>query len=349
VPNDKFLWHSNGSKDTAKLLAKELGLTEKQCGTTPPAGFSGTIVCWGAAPGEKFKWEDRKIRAIFNDPRTVRKYSDRRALLQKLQSAKISAALCYEIAKGNSKYGDVCAGLKTPEGAGFLTAKAAGINPKAVFNQETLNAALEAGHTHAFEAIFNSEARVRAFVVNGKIISAVIKGGGLDQDVFVSRASMDVAMSEKGITEEQATAVLTALLKGNIVSPAKDYWKPHVIVSGPKRQTVIAAAQALNFDFCAVDLEASDESHKVLNVITAPGMTDVPTVVPPLVNTISIWVENNSRTAKDLLLTLVNDASDEEADSLLEELCKFKAEFSGGSEDPATDKQSAGGADSTSA
>jgi len=64
--SDVFVWHGKDSKESAELLATELGGT---AGTVPPKGFKGHLVCLSPGVSEKFKWEDREFAVVLNDPR----------------------------------------------------------------------------------------------------------------------------------------------------------------------------------------------------------------------------------------------------------------------------------------
>lgn len=79
-----FIWHGNNTKESAEALAKEL---KCDFGTLPPKGYDGEVFCLGAAPSDKFKWEERKFSRVINDPRKVRKFADKAKLSEKINLA----------------------------------------------------------------------------------------------------------------------------------------------------------------------------------------------------------------------------------------------------------------------
>ena len=321
-----FVWYSKGSKESGALLAEEL---ELEHGTVPPKDFSGTLICWGAKPADKFKWENRTIQAIFNDPRIVREYIDRKDIFDKLAEEGINVISCLSITD-EAQYVNICNLMGATIEEGFVVAKPSGVGARAVTSQSELEEAVADGCTRAFEAKFIRSERIRLFVVNGSVAGAATRSAAGASDAFFTRASEEVASKLEGVMghADMVEKALRAAVGNDIVSVAKSYWSPFGAVTMAQRTAGINAAKALGFEFCAVDIVVTDGGVQVINVVTTPNLYEVPSVKAAIVNGIDSWNKNNSRTAKEILQDLVNDATDDEADSLLEKLRELKCELS---------------------
>lgn len=74
-----FIWHNKNTAESAEELAEKLGASH---GVTVPKKFSGELFCLGAPHSAKFKWEDRDITKVYNDPRKIQKFKGREKLAE---------------------------------------------------------------------------------------------------------------------------------------------------------------------------------------------------------------------------------------------------------------------------
>lgn len=319
--SDKYLWYSKGSQETGALLADKLGF--ETAGTIPSKNFSGVAVCFGAAYTDKFRWEDRNFQAIFNDPRVVRQYTDRKNLFDKLGEAGLNTISCVPLT-AEAQYTNICNVLAATETEGFVACKPSGAKARVVQTQADLQTAIDDGCNRALDRRFSAQTRLRVFVVAGNVVGALSKQP-TNTPTYAARAAIQLHESDNSVSETTIQQVLTAAISKGLVSPTKNFWAPHSLTSTALRTAAIAVAEALGLDFCAVDFYSGDDgAHDVLNVVTTPNLREVPSVQGPIVNAISAWVTENSMTAKEILLSLINEANDEEASSLLAELRETK-------------------------
>jgi len=314
-----FVWYSRSSQESGTLLAEELGFEH---GLVPPQGFCGALVCYGAKPTDKFKWENRTIQAILNDPRKVQTYRDRKALFDKLAESGINVIGCSALTE-ESQYLNLCNLMGVNPERGFITARASGIRTRVVTNQAELQDAIADGNTRALEPQFVQSNRIRIYVANGVAVGATCMTELVANDAFFIRAAEETAPD--GVSKEHTEEIVRKLVDTGVMAPIKAYWNPYGAVTPGMRTLAIAAAQALGLDFCAVD--ATPDGLQILNVVTTPNLREVPSIHQALVNEIGTWSTENTRTAKDILQDLVNDASDDEAVTLLEKLRELKGEL----------------------
>lgn len=317
-----YLWYSRSSQESASIIAKELDIP---CGSLPPTDFSGTLICWGAKPSDKFKWGSRTLRAIFNDPRNVRTYLDRKVLFDKLAEAGINVASCITLDE-DSQYLNLCNLLGVTAEDGFITGRPTGRSARVVTNQAELHAAVVDGNVRAFDPKFVQANRIRLYVVNGSVVGATTRATAAANDTFFTRAIEEVTAAA-GVGVGNAEMALRKAVELGIVKPIKGYWSAFGAVTPVMRTTAILAAQTLGMEFCAVDISSDGVDMQVLNVVTTPNLREVPSVHAALVTAIGAWNTDNSRTTKEVLQDLVNDATDEEAVALLEKLREFKGEL----------------------
>jgi hypothetical protein len=71
-----FVWYSATTKESGEAIASALNCEH---GELPPKDSDiHTLICFGAAPSDKFDWNSRTFHKIVNDPRTFRKYVDKK-------------------------------------------------------------------------------------------------------------------------------------------------------------------------------------------------------------------------------------------------------------------------------
>lgn len=308
MPEDIFLWHAQSSKETGILLAQNLGVKH---GNIPPESFKGVLICWGASPSEKFKWENRTIKSLLNDPRKIQKYKDRKVLFDLLTSAGYETPSCIALAS-DINYDEICELISSPIKEGFFIGKKTGTALRKITNQEQMPSE-DKKNLRIFSPDFCSDARIRVFVYKDRLLGALQRGETTSNEVFVHCATNSVS------GDESFRILLEKLIEQEVIKPNKTYWAPYIIIPWEEQLRVLNISKTLGFDFCAIDF--SPDLGTVLNVLTTPSLTMTPTILAPIVNEISAWVAEKTRTTKETLLAMINEATDREVDSLFERLC----------------------------
>lgn len=312
--NDTYFWYSNSSRETGTVLATALGMAH---GTLPPNGFNGTIVCWGASPTSKFKWADRNFQALMNDPRKVNKYKDRKNIFDKLIMAGLDVVGCVPLTS-EAQYSNICSTLAVPMEEGFVAAKENGTKARLVKNQSDLQTAINDECNRAIEKTFLSPEKLRVFVIGGKVVVSLRKAIGTD-DTFLTKAAEEAFSANGNISKDTYKNVLASILSAGVVTAAKSYWAEYG-VSTLVRDIALTAAKAMELDFAAIDIVAAGNMTTIINVVTTPNLKDTPSIQAPVVAALKEWVKNNSMTAKEILLSMIQGASEDEAVSILESL-----------------------------
>ncbi len=317
-----FVWYSQASEDSGKVLAQILG-TELH-GVLPPRDFTGVLVCYGATPSDKFKWEDRSVRFIFNDPRVVRKHVDRASLFAELSKGGLNTLPIHKLTPV-SVFEDVCAQLGTDSVSGLSVFKVTGGDAKPAQTEVGFNQAKALGMIYASTAQYLSDKRTRVFVVDGAFVGAIAQTND-NTALFAKAAAAEQTFLPN---KEQAETFIKSLLDNGVVTPAKSYWAPQTAVSPAMIQAAIKSAATLSLDFCAVDLVTNPNgSVTVLNVVSTPNITGQDMLHGPLADAVKLWLKRANRTAKEILAEIVEQATEDEADMLVAELRKVKSEAS---------------------
>jgi hypothetical protein len=339
-----FLWYSAGSQETGIWLAERLKITEH--GTVPPRNFEGSVVCWGAVPSEKFKWEKRNFQNIFNDPRKVGLLKDRKLLFDGVAAVGIPSVRCTIIPQANPQFLQICQELDVLAAKGFILCTSSGFRRKQVANQAELTAALggDKPRTHAMTNDFGNNTRARVFVADGTILGAAQYTDELSDETFMAKTVNDVTEEWGDYTKVQVASIIRRALELKLIKSACGAWSSYAIINPVMRNRALTVANNLGFDFCAIDF-STDGSMTVLNIVTNPNLREVTSVQSTITNAVSNWVATNSRTAKDILLDHIGDASAPEASALLEELRGIKGKIGEAAEKEAVKQAVASAAD----
>ena len=309
-----FVWYSQGSKESGEALAKLLNC---QGGTVPPRGFSGAAICIGASYTDKFKWGDRNFRGILNDPRKTKQFTPRNTLFAALSKAGLQTPSVVALAGAGGSYTATCGMLVATEAEGFVMCKPSGAKARRVRNDAQYLAAQQDGCTLAVARKFLTNDRVRLFVVDGKVV------GALQRSVQNKNNFLDNAVAELGFGAGVKEALAKALDAG-VIAANKSYWAPMIINSPRKIEAAEAAAKALGFGFCAVDLASGGGAPVVLNVVTNPALVGYDAVQEEVAKSLTEWTKKNNKSAKQILLEMAQEADEEVAEALLDELRQMK-------------------------
>jgi len=311
-----YLWHSNSSKETATWLAEKLGMAH---GNLPPAGFNGTVVCWGASFTDKFKWDSRNFQGLLNDPRKVKKFTDRKVMFAKLAETGLNVPACIPLTN-EATYSNICHLLGSTEAEGFTASKMSGAKARNVTTQADLQTALNDGCVRAIDVLFSSNNRIRMFVVDGAYQGAVSMQSNLTAPAFAGQAAQMMCAKDSTLDLAMTTATLSLAITQGMVKPDKGFWGPHSVLNAATRNVAVTATKQLGLDFAAVDVALDGTTLHVINVLTSPNLRNVPSVQEAVRTSLAAWVNANTMTAKEILQALVNDATDDEADAILTEL-----------------------------
>lgn len=319
------VWHSKGSAETATWLAEQL---EIPCGTLPSAGFAGLGICWGAAPAEKFNWTRRNFRALFNDPRKVRKYRARSAMYAKIGETGINAPSTTHLSEA-STYANICNLFTVTHGAGFAASRDNGTSARLVTNNDELAAAIADGCSLAITREFLAEDRIRIFVVSGNVV-ACVRYGNLNNERLAEVIAGELHEGEDDdVSLVGYQKVLRAAFDKDYARCDRRFWTPYTAISLTAKTAAINACQALEFDFGAVDIVLSAAGEPtIINVVTTPNLREVPSAQQPIITAIRAWMSEKVMTPHEILKDLVeNIDNDAEADAILEKLREIKGQL----------------------
>lgn len=322
-----FLWYSKSSEETGAWLAERLNISGH--GTKPPREFEGTVICWGAAPSEKFRWEKRNFQAIFNDPRVIRPLLNREDLFKKIEELGIPTTKFSKLSLMEGgvpvvhNYSQWCTALEVSEEVGFIACSPGGFKKRTVTSQAKLEEAIADERTCVTTAQFTEKKRIRVFVANGVVVGAARFTDTIPVESTAAVVAASVSSGWGEFTAAQCQAVLSRAVELDLIAAKGGVWTPHSVTNAATRNHVMSIAATLKFDFCAVDF-ADDGSGTVINIITTPNLREVTTVQSAITNAVSSWLYKNSRTAKDILLEVIGESTSEEASSLLEELSSLR-------------------------
>jgi hypothetical protein len=316
-----FLWYSKSSQETGEWLAKRLGISEH--GTRPPREFEGSVICWGANPSQKFKWEKRNFQAIYNDPRVIRPLIDRKALFEKITGIGPAVVKFTDIPEENPQYSAICTQLEVSEEEGFLACTPGGFKRVSITCQGDLDDATggEDGRTRATVRKFTTEERLRIYVANGSVVGGSKYTTSMPAETMASTLANKISVGWEKYTTEQCKEVLARAVDQKLITTKGGCWAPYAIADAALRTHAQAIATTLKFDFCAIDF-SSDGT--VLNIITTPNLREVTTVQTAITNAVASWIYKNTRTPKDILLEVIAESTGEEVNALLEELSSLK-------------------------
>lgn len=317
-----YVWYSKSSEDSGKMIAKLIGT--EQHGTLPPKEFSGTLVCYGAIPGEKFKWEERSPKFILNDPRHIRKFADRSAMFAALEKAGISGPKVVKV-EPNMTFNGACQSLGVAPFQGVTMFKAGGAGAKLVLTDQEFNQEKALGMACVSSPEFLTDKRIRLFIAGGNFVGATGRSNG-NHGTFAKMAA-----KEQNVIEEKgkAEALILHLLETGVINGCKTYWQPLNAVDPVLVEAATKAASALGFDFCAVDmLDTGNGVAKVLNVVTTPDIVSpaMEMLHAPLADSLKLWLKRSFKSAKEILSDLAAEANEEQAQVIVSELRKIKAE-----------------------
>ncbi len=317
-----YVWYSQSSEDSGRVLAKILGT--EQHGTLPPRDFVGVLVCYGATPSEKFKWEDRNVRFIFNDPRIVRKHVFRATMFNKLSAAGLKVLPIVKI-DSTSDFETVCRELGTSPVDGLTVLKATGGDAKPAQTEIGFNTAkANKDVAYASTSEYLSNRRTRVFVVDGAFVGAISQSND-NPEAFAKAAATE--LNYAGVPVPTVASIIRQLVDNDVVLPNRAYWTPSTTCPPAMIDAAIKAAATLGLDFCAVDLKTNtDGTVTILNVVSTPNIVGQDNLHGPLADAVKLWLKRANRTAKEILAEIVEQANEEEAEMIVAELKKVKAE-----------------------
>lgn len=297
----KFLWLSTASEDTGNALASALGIP---AGRVPPKGFEGLIINWGSIPAENFQWDKRTIKAIMNDPRVIRKYLSKSVMAARL----VNQAVPSIVFGSRSSF---------PTSTPYIAMTPNGQEARKVQTADEKSLAVEQGLTVAADVRYFSPSRIRVFVCNGKVVGAL--QAKPSSEAFLDAAAAAV-MSEADLHQTDADdvkAALAVLLQKELISPVQEHAAfSSFTTTGREEMVALEAAKALGADFCAVDISDSGAAV-VFNVLFSPNLVDYPSIKESVVKEMTSYIQANTQTAKERLLSLWNSANEEEAEEML--------------------------------
>jgi hypothetical protein len=313
MPKTLYIWHSKAAAESATELARRL---EVQHGLKPPADKNVVTINWGAKPPEEF---DASGFEILNPPDKVNKHRNRKSLFDTLRAAEMGCPPCVDIEE-TSEYTDICnkVGVKPEEGLLLLTAS--GSSSAIVTNEAELKAVLGEKKkftlaTDASPTGFSANERVRIFVGFGSVLGAVHKPRDISPEAFAACATCELKGNSTAAQQEEVEGVVLKMIKQGIIQPLKSYWLPKSIVSESNRVLAVKVADTLGLDFCAIDFDP--EMTRVLNVVTTPNLFSARTVITPLVNEMSAWATERTKTVRETVLDMINAATDAEIGAFL--------------------------------
>lgn len=313
-----YVWYSAGSKETGEFIAKAIGA--EQHGVLPPKEFTGSVVCFGATPSDKFKWEERNFSGLFNDPRIVRNFVNRKKMFARLAEGGLIVPPVIDVSPEDT-YASLVGKLGLNLGNIITVFSENGGHAVQVTNsynydQAKANAKLASGSD------FGILDRTRVFVVNGMVIGG-LKRSKNNTGVFVEKAVNDQNIIAD---KEKAAELIKHLLGSGYISQAKYFWAAHDGYSPAMVAAAVKAAGLLQYDLCAVDLvETAAGGVKVLNVVSTPDLVNYPNLHIALTNAVKGWVQNKVRSAKDILKELTEKSDEEEAAAIVAVLRDYKA------------------------
>lgn len=313
-----YVWYSNGSKETGEFIAKALGT--KDHGILPPKEFTGPVICFGATPSDKFKWEERNFSGLFNDPRIVRNFVNRKKMFARLAEGGLVVPEVVDVTPEDT-YASLAAKLSQNLGSTITLFSENGGNVVQVTNsynydQVKANAKLASGMD------FGLLDRTRIFVVNGAVIGG-LKRSKNNTGIFVEKAAGDQNIIAD---KEKAAELIKHLLGSGYVSQAKYFWAAYDGFSPAMTSTAVKAAGLLQYDLCAVDVvETIAGGVKVLNVVSTPDLVSFPNLHVSLINALKAWMKSKVRSAKDILKELTEKSDEEEAAAIVAVLRGYKA------------------------
>lgn len=287
MDNKVFLWHSKGSEESGQLLATLLDVDK---GSVPPKGFEGLLVCYGAVPASNFKWEERKFHAIFNDPRKVRRYLDRKVLFDKL-ATEFSVPQVTAISKA-STYDSVCKELLTGKEEGICLFKINGGDAKQVFSELGFEE-FKGYYKYAAKPDFMRQDRTRAFVVGDTFVGALVQGNK-NSPAFARQAAAEQTIVKADIAEK----LIAHLLENGYVKPEKAFWQAQNAVHPNFQDAAIRAAKSLEYDFCAVDMCEEDGVISIMNVVTTPAILGHEVIYGAMASQIKYWLKRADKAHK---------------------------------------------------
>ena len=194
------------------------------------------------------------------------------------------------------------------------------MNSRLVTSQADLQTSLDEGCNRAMDRKFVSENYVRVFVVAGDVVASAKKTMAADSQTFAERVSGQVGIND--VPAASVSAVIKKLLDDGFVSPKKSFWAPNGVLTPNMKARAGLVYEALKFQFMAIDFDPA--TSEVINVVTTPNLLENVSIQAPITTAIKAWASKNTKTAKEILMDLVNDATNEEADSILEELRSIK-------------------------
>ncbi len=318
MENNTYVWYGKASEESGKLLAQLLGVENH--GTLPPKDFAGVLICYGATPADKFKYEERKTRAIFNDPRRIRKYLDRRAMFDALAVAGFSVPKIVPINQYES-YNSTCEKLGVDSAGGLCLFKANGADAKPAFSELGFGE-LAKGMVYAAGPDFMSINRTRAFIVDGVFVGALIQSNDNSPN-FAKQAALEQAVVEDKSKAEQ---LLSYLLERGFIKANNAYWQVQNAVHPKLIEAAIGASKALKYDFCAVDMCEKDGKVVIMNVVTTPSIVGHEVIHGVLASQIKLWMKRADRSYKEILAEISEKADEKEAEEIVAELLKARAE-----------------------
>lgn len=319
MQNNLYVWYSSASEDSGKLIAQLLEC--QQHGTNPPKGFDGTIIAFGAKPTPEFKWQERKIRGILNDPRVIRPLTDRMKLFERLAGAELRVPKLLKLT-AELNFATACSHLGTSPALGVAVLKSSGGEAKLAFSDLGIAEARRNGATYVAHSDFLHPTRTRAFIVGGYYI------GALQRDNQDNSEFSNAVAAEQSIwsNKEEAQKFILHLVEGGFVRPLKTYWKPLTAINPKLQTTAVAAAAAAGFDLCAVDMAMNDDGEAtVLNMVSTPELVSHPQLHPGLTSSLRLWTKRAIRSAKEILTEIAQEANEQEAEAIVAELRKARS------------------------
>jgi hypothetical protein len=314
---DTFVWYSKGTEESGNLIANSL---EGKHGKVPPAGFKGLGVCYGAAPADIFKWENRKFRALFNDPRKTRPLAANKNSLLNNILLKGASVVENTVVNNVSDFEAVLDAVGAVDS--FYCCKPSGAGAVEVKNQNELQEAVGKGKTFAVHNNFALENKSRVFVVNGEVVLSL--EACTEEDKILEKMAV-----EGGNYNPLLHNKLIGLHKKGLIVLGEEAFcteEKYDVTKEVHENVVVPVAETLagSVDMYCIEYIIDDDTYTVTNVLFSPGLVDISEGgIEVIVEGVEGWIEENSTTSKEALLKMAQEATEAEASTLLEAIVKY--------------------------
>lgn len=331
-----FIWHSKQSEESAALLAQALspGNNPIPSGTVPPRGYKGIVINYGASPKPEYRWQERDVIKYFNDVNACLELKELSAVSGLVEEAGRGRDLSLSSLKvvplafdadGEPLHRSYTYLKSIFHTSKFITCSSTGTDARVISSQEDLDGARDDGAAVAVDIDYlrrhSRKKRYRVFYSKDKgFLSGVMsysRGdvgdlGGLDVNPLFREELLRLV--DKGLVEvtnyrwrEENNAGLFSKIK---------------ILT---RQVVEKLSEKADF-FCLELTTDDDRSFKLVNVLFSPSLRNSLTEegLKEFLLCLDTWVKANSVSPKELLLRLIENADEEEANAMLCHLKRVK-------------------------